>query len=235
MTPSPALGKLVYHTAVDWKDWGIRPGALPTLCCGLDPTEYWGMAGRGGGRDASAVPITAWGQGFLFAPSRTQRVRAEHFSPGSGVQGIWSAASHPPLLLMGNLTASKLETEKGCFLGLTFPHTAEPRLLYSIPASSLGRLSLQEGEEGWGREYWWGKELLFILTHQQDRSCLVIVPLAKITGLNIICSALSIYHSGIFSNINYVLCVLVLLVLTFFPILQPQIAKVNLCCLLCFS
>ena len=67
------------------------------------------------------------------------------------------------------------------------------------------------------------------------RPRLIIVPMAKITGLNIICSPLSIYHSGIFSNINYALCILVLLVLTFFPILQPQIAKVKVCCLLCFS
>lgn len=56
VTPSPALGKLVYSTAVDWEDWGIRPAARPTLCCGL---EYGGMPGRGGGMDASVVSITA--------------------------------------------------------------------------------------------------------------------------------------------------------------------------------
>lgn len=82
-----------------------------------------------------------------------------------------------------------------------------------------------EAEEGGGKfsESWLGKEASFILTHYQDHLCLTIVPMAKIMDLSIICSPLSIYY------------VLVLLVLTCYPILQPQIAKVNVFCLLSFS
>lgn len=82
-----------------------------------------------------------------------------------------------------------------------------------------------EAEEGGGKcsESWLGKEASFILTHHQDHPCLTVVPMAKIMDLSIICSPFSIYY------------VLVLLVLTFYPILQPQIAEVNACCLLCVS
>lgn len=81
-----------------------------------------------------------------------------------------------------------------------------------------------EAEEGGGKfsESWLGKEAPFILTHHPDQLCLTIFPMAKIMDLSTICSPLSIYY------------VLVLLVLTFYPILQPQIAKVNVFCLLSF-
>lgn len=50
---------------------------------------------------------------FLFAPLWTQRVCVGRFSPSTGVEGIQWAVSHPLLLLMGNLKASKSKLDKG--------------------------------------------------------------------------------------------------------------------------
>lgn len=46
MTPSPALGELVYHTAVDWEGWEIGSVACCTLCWSLDPVEHWVMEAK---------------------------------------------------------------------------------------------------------------------------------------------------------------------------------------------
>lgn len=74
----------------------------------------------------------------------------------------------------------------------------------------------------------------FLLSHHQNDPLSYDCSHGKITGLNVICSPLNIYHSGIFSNINYILSVLVLLafiyisVFFFFFILHLRIAKVNM-------
>lgn len=97
---------------------------------------------------------------FLFTPLQTWCECSEHFSSSDGVQGIWWAVSHLPMLLMGNLTASELEMDKGWFLRFTFPCTAGPGSLAAMAALCHPVVFLWRAEPqgGGGRMMHWKVE-----------------------------------------------------------------------------
>lgn len=84
MTPSPALGELVYHAAADWEHWEIEPGARSALCWTLDPMEFWVM--EAGTPFLSPSPHRPWVSLCSVVDLLCAR-RALQAS--TGVQGMW--------------------------------------------------------------------------------------------------------------------------------------------------